>query len=203
MSTAPVLTEAAFNALFQEVTSLLAKKLAPAKLKIDGPEGSKNAHVMNAWAIRQGIHRKFISMTPQAIANEFYLAVVADVQSEYPQLVWITPPKALVKRFEKQSEPAKFGDNRETSAFEQKVREGERAAAAQKLQDEAKRRCQQLVERFTPVNKRGLMFGFRDEHQAAWRKRISATKDFVKLERVIQDEQRKIYESLERASERI
>ena len=198
MSTAPVVTEAAMNALFEQVLSLLAKKLAPAKLKLDGSEGSKNAHVMNSWAIRQGIHRKFASMTPQAIANEFYLGVVADVQSEYPQLIWVTPPKALVRRLEKVKDPNARQDFRAIEDLSKRMQESHKADERIKEQEAAEKRVLGLIAAFCPTKRGVLKYALRDEMQAKWQKQLAGTKDsFTRLEEAIRDEQEDIYAELE------
>lgn len=185
-----------------EASRLLAKRLLPAQLNVGGAEGKKNGFYFNAWITRQGLHLS--AMTAQAIANELYNAVVQDVQAVVPQLIWTVPPKALVARVS-QNKPTQVGDNREASTFEQKAHEGDAALKAQKIQDEAKKRCQELVERFAPINhRRGVIkFDLRDTQQAAWRKRIAEAKDFTKLETEIRQEQKAIYTQQEKAAERI
>src|SRR6266481_6339115 len=83
--------------------TLLANRLLPAKLKIDGAAGNKNGYVFNAWIIAKGLRPS--KMTAQAIAEEFYQAVVEDVHQPLPQLAWEVPPKALMKRAEQSKAP--------------------------------------------------------------------------------------------------
>ena len=199
MSTAPQAVVVPPN--IAEAQVLLAKRLLPAKL--DGSR-KENGHVFNAWLIRQGKAGLILSMTGAQIAETLYQAIQADVQSEHPQLAWTVPPRALTRHME-QAKPTAVGDTRELSDFESKVRASEKSDAERKAQEQAKKRCQELVERFAPINhRRGtLNFDLRDTKQAAWRKRIAEAKDFVALEKEIATEQRKLYEAAERAAERI
>ena len=183
--------------------TLLAKKLLPAKLNVADAAGKKNGHVFNSWAIAKGL--RLPAMTAQAIAEEFYCAVQADCGQRFPQLVWDTPPRALAARVS-QAKPAQVGDNREASSFEQKVRAGEKAAAAQEIQDEAKAEALEIVGNFRPLNHRSGRpnYTLEAEKKAEWRKRIAEHKgDFVTLKKQILQEQRKLYEAAEKAAERV
>ena len=181
--------------------TLLAKRLLPAKLNVADAAGKKNGFYFNAWAIAKGL--RLTAMTAQAIADEFYRAVQADVAQQFPQLAWDVPPKALTRT---QGEaPATRGDVKQTSAFEDRVQASRKADEVAAKQTAAQARCRTLVEQFAPTDhRRGtLKFDLRDTQQQGWRSRIASAKDFVKLEREIRDEQRKIYESLERAAEKL
>ncbi len=184
---------------------LLTKRLAPAKLKVDGEAGLTNSAYFKMWAVAKRL--TFSGMTAQQIADEFYRAVQADCE-QFPQsqLVWETPPKALTKRAEEATNrPAKVADPREASSFEEKSHAADEALKQQKIQDQAKKVCQELVERFTPVNhRRGTVkFDLQAEKKSEWNARIAEAKNFTKLEAEIRQEQKKIYEALERAAERV
>ena len=189
------------NPVLQQAGELHRKRLLPAVLKTDGVEGRKNAHVFNSWVIAKGLNLS--AMTPQAISDQFYDAVVADVEAEHPQLLWEVAPKALLKRAEQTKGPVKVADPREASTFEQKIRTSEKSDAEQKAQEQAKRRCLGLVERFAPIRRGRLQYDLRDTKQKEWRDQIAKAKDFISLERAIVKEQQETYDKLERAEQRL
>ncbi len=187
-----------------EGLTLLAKRLLPAKLKVEGAEGKKNGFYFTTFATRENL--ALSTMPSKAIADAFYRAVQEDCVQPRPQLIWDTPPKALLKRVEQNKNlPAKVADPREASSFEEKSHAADEALKQQKIQDQAKKVCQELVERFTPVNhRRGTVkFDLQAEKKSEWNARIAEAKNFTKLEAEIRQEQKKIYEALERAAERV
>jgi hypothetical protein len=181
---------------------LFAKRLLPAKLKVDGDEGIKNGRILKAWLVRKDLQGSLAAMSPQAIADELYRAVVADVQSELPQMAWVTPPRALTKRAE-QKGPVKIADVREASSLEERVRASEVKDKQDKAQEQAKRRCLGLVERFSPIKRGRLVYELRDSKQKEWREQIAKAGDFEKLEKALIQEQTAIYDKLERAEQRL
>ena len=185
--------------------TLLAKRLLPAKLKLTEADGKKNGHVFNSWAIAKGL--RLSTMTPQAIADEFYKAAVADCEQPLPQLIWTVPPKTLLKRVEQSKAPPTQQSVQNIDDLASRKRESEEADERIKAQEAAKKRCQELIDRFIPTRSRrgvGVVdYNLQAKQQADWRKRLVSSKDFVKLEDEIRKEQRDIYEKLERASERI
>ncbi len=202
MSTTPNAVEVPPN--IREATTLLAKRLSPAKLKVDGAEGKKNGFYFNSWVLRKGL--ALATMTGQAIADELYRAVQEDCIQQLPQLVWTTPPKSLLARAEQaKNRPTTFGDTREASAFEERAHAGEEATKQQKLQEAAKKRCQALVSQFAPCDhRRGtIKFELRDSKQKEWRSKIEKTTDFIALEKAIVQEQRAIYQKLEKDAEKL
>ncbi len=184
---------------------LLTKRLAPAKMKVEGAEGLKNSGYFKMWSIAKRM--SFSGLTAEQIAEEFYHAVQADCE-QFPQsqLVWETPPKALTKRAkEATNRPAKVADSREASSFEEKSHAADEALKQQKIQEAAKKTCQELVQRFCPIDHRrgSVKFELRESHQKDWNARIEKAKDFTKLETEIRNEQREIYAKLERSAEKL
>jgi hypothetical protein len=203
MSTTPNVAAVEVPPNIREATTLLAKRLLPAKLKVDGAEGKKNGFYFNSWVIRKGL--ALATMTGQAIADELYRAIQQDCTQQLPQLVWTNPPKALTTRTEQHKGPITRQDVRTASDFEAKVRQSEEADKAQRAQEAAKKRATELVDRFAPINhRRGVLnFELRDTKVAEWKKKIEKTTDFIALERAIADDQRAIYQKLERAAEKL
>lgn len=231
MTTAPQAVEslrAAIQAKINAAGALLEKRLLPAALNMkDQAANQKNSLVLNNFAISTGMVGRYSTMSSEEIAQSLYEAVVADVQSERPQLVWVKPPKALFRRLEKQSEPAKVADPREASSFEERVRAGEKAAAEAKVQAAARKRALELIERFSPLNhrsgrptyevpvvdERGRLFRDAmtgatkrqnvDKLRAEWRDRVVKAQDTTKVLEAIKAEQTHIYNALEKEAERI
>lgn len=204
MSTTPNAVSVEVPPNIREAMTLLAQRLAPAKLKVDGAEGKKNGFYFNAWVTSKGL--VLATKTGQAIADELCRAVQTDCEQQFPQLVWANPPKKLLARVEQaKNRPAKVADTRDASAFEDRVNAGKEALQKQKLQEEAKGRCQELVSSFCPCDHRrgSVKFELRDSKQKEWRSKIEKTTDFIALEKAIATEQRDIYSRLEKQAERV
>lgn len=200
-----VTNAAAVEALQQNLDkarALFANRLLPAKLRVDGDEGTKNGRILKAWLVRKDLQGSLASMSPQAICDELYRAIQDDVQQPLPQLVWEVPPKALTKRAE-QKGPLKIADVREASSLEDRVRASEVKDKQDKAQEQAKRRCFGLVERFAPIKRGRLVYELRDSKQKEWREQIAKAGDFEKLDKALIQEQTAIYDKLERAEQRL
>lgn len=196
MSTAPNAVVAP-NPIQQGV-ALYKERIRPAKL-----DESTNH---NGLFFGRYIHAKGLNankLSPKQISDLLYQATVEDCEKEKPEIKWSTPPKALTKRASLQNKPTKVADPREASTFESKVRESEKADVERKAQEQAKKRCLGLVERFAPIKRGRLVYELRDSKQKEWREQIAKAGDFEKLEKAIIQEQTAIYDKLERAEQRL
>ncbi len=186
-----------------EGLALLTKRLSPAKLKVEGPEGKRNGFYFNTWAMRQGL--ALSTMTAQTIADEFYKAVQHDVVQPVPTLIWTTPPKTLLARV--QGKGPKTHQDVRPVAGDYDTSAADKAGKEIKAQEAAKKACLGLVERFIPVRTRrgfgAVDHDLQSKTQRDWRDRIEKAKDFVTLEKEIRKESAALYEKLERASEKL
>jgi hypothetical protein len=181
-----------------EGLTLLTKRLSPAKLKVEGPEGKRNGFYFNTWAMRQGL--ALSTMTAQAIADEFYKAVQHDVVQPVPTLIWTTPPKTLLARV--QAKGPKTHQDVRPVAGDYDTSAADKANAAINAQEAAKKRCYGVVDRFTPVRRGGVRaYAIQETKQKEWRAKIAKTTDFVTLESIIRAESEEIYAQLERAAQ--
>ena len=148
MSTIPAAPVVTPNPIQQGV-ALYDERILPAKLD--------NSTRNNGLFFGRYIHAKGLDagkLSPQQISDLLHQATVEDCEKEKPELKWAVAPKALTKRAEQSKAPSTRQDARTAGDFETKVRASERDDAARRLQEQAKERAIELVQKFAPINHR-------------------------------------------------